>query len=212
MSLPPEYFAQMYAAHDDPWQFRTRWYEQRKRALTLAALPRSTYDRVFEPGCSIGLLTTALAPRCRELVASDVSDAAVTACRAATAGFPHVTVARVQVPHDWPDGRFDLVVLSELGYYLDAADLLVLVARAASSLSIGGTLLACHWRHGVADHLLSGDAVHEAVHAHPDLVAASRHVEEDFRLDVLTRGAVLSPARREGLLNGEQVAPPDHQP
>jgi hypothetical protein len=39
--LPDAYFAQIYTADADPWGFATRWYEQRKYALTLAALPRT---------------------------------------------------------------------------------------------------------------------------------------------------------------------------
>ena len=61
MSLQPAYFDDMYAESPDPWGFRTRWYEERKFALTMAALPRRRYRRVFEPGCSVGMLTRLLA-------------------------------------------------------------------------------------------------------------------------------------------------------
>ncbi|MFE7421819.1 hypothetical protein [Rhodococcus sp. NPDC057529] len=64
--MGPSYFDAMYAASPDPWGFGDRWYEQRKYALTLAALPRPRYRRAFEPGCSIGILTAALAHRCDE--------------------------------------------------------------------------------------------------------------------------------------------------
>ena len=47
MSLPTDYFAQMYAGSPDPWGFRSRWYEQRKRAVTLAALQQPRYRRGF---------------------------------------------------------------------------------------------------------------------------------------------------------------------
>ena len=39
MSLTGDYFDRMYAGAADPWGFGSRWYEQRKYALTLAALP-----------------------------------------------------------------------------------------------------------------------------------------------------------------------------
>ena len=77
MTLPPTYFADMYAGAEDPWGFRSRWYEQRKRDVTLAALTRPRYRRAFEPGCSIGVLTAALADRCDEVVAADVDERAV---------------------------------------------------------------------------------------------------------------------------------------
>jgi len=200
MSLPVEYFAQMYAGSDDPWGFRSRWYEQRKRDVTLAALTEPRYRRAFEPGCSIGVLTEGLAGRCDEVVATDIDDRALAAARQAMVGHDHVTVARLEVPRAWPDGMFDLVVVSELGYYLSKLAFDLLVDRVVASLSPHGTLLACHWRHPVADYPATGDEVHERLLARPDLTGAVRHEEEDFRLDLLTRGAAPSPARREGLV------------
>jgi SAM-dependent methyltransferase len=200
MSLPVDYFTQMYAGSDDPWGFRTRWYEQRKRDVTLAALTRPRYRRAFEPGCSIGVLTAGLAARCDEVVASDIDDRALAAAREAVAGHDHVRVSRLEVPAAWPTGTFDLVVVSELGYYLDPAALDLLLERVVGSLSPDGTLLACHWRHPVADYPATGDEVHERLLSRAELTSAVRHVEEDFRLDLLTRGAAPSPARRGGLV------------
>ncbi len=37
--LPVDYFAKMYAAQSDPWDFESRWYEQRKYALRVAMVP-----------------------------------------------------------------------------------------------------------------------------------------------------------------------------
>ena len=81
MSLGPEYFEDLYARHADPWGFADRWYEQRKRALLLASLPRPRFARAFEPGCSIGVLTAELAPRCDALLATDVAEGALSAAR-----------------------------------------------------------------------------------------------------------------------------------
>ncbi len=200
MTLPVEYFQRMYAESEDPWGFRSRWYERRKRELTLAALPRPRYTRAFEPGCSVGALTTLLAGRCDALVATDVDESAVASASAAVRDRRHVAVRRLRVPQEWPAGGFDLVVLSEIGYYLDPGDLAILVDRAVASLTDGGTLLACHWRHPVADYPGTGDAVHDALGARPALVRAVGHVEEDFLLDVWTKGSTASVARREGLV------------
>lgn len=200
MSLPTEYFQRMYAHSADPWGFRTRWYERRKRDLTLASLTRPRYARAFEPGCSVGALTALLAGRCDALVASDVSESAVAAAAAAVGDAEHVEVRRMRVPHEWPDGSFDLVVLSEVGYYLDPGDLDDLAHRAVASLDEGGALLACHWRHPVADYPTTGDVVHDVLRARPALVPAVAHVEEDFRLDMWTKGPTASVARREGLV------------
>jgi hypothetical protein len=200
MSLPPDYFARQYAGSPDPWGFRTRWYEQRKRDVTLACLPRPSYRSGFEPGCSIGVLSTALAGRCERLLVADVEGSALATCRAELIGVDHVEVHQMRVPDEWPVGEFDLVVVSELGYYLDSSSLAVLLDRAVDSLEDGGTLLACHWRHPVADYPLSGDVVQERVLARAELVPLVSHVEPDFRLDVLTKGLARSPAQAEGLV------------
>ena len=77
MTLDPGYFRDQYAASADPWGLAERWYEARKYTVTTALLPRQRYGMAFEPGCSIGVLTALLAPRCDTLLACDaVPDAA----------------------------------------------------------------------------------------------------------------------------------------
>ena len=78
-------------------------------------------------------------------------------------------VERLSVPQEWPDGMFDLVVVSEVGYYLGPADLEQLLDRAVGSLAPRGTLLACHWRHPVPDYPATGDEVHHRLLARPEL-------------------------------------------
>lgn len=199
MSLGPEYFEDLYARHEDPWGFTDRWYEQRKRALLLASLPRPRFARAFEPGCSIGVLTAELAPRCEALLATDVAERALAAARARLAGAPGVVLERRAVPGQWPPGPFDLVVLSEVGYYCSEPDLAVLAERAAASLAPGGVLAACHWRHPVGDYPVTGDAVHAALRSRPGLAVLAEHVEEDFRLDVLVPAPAVSVARASGV-------------
>lgn len=187
MSLPTSYFDAMYAASPDPWGLAHRWYEQRKYALTLAALPRQRYRSAYEPGCSVGVLSERLAGRCDRLLAADAAASAVRAARARLAGLPNVVVERRAVPAEWPEGRFDLIVLSELGYYLDLPDLGRLVRSAVEALEPGGDLVAVHWRHPVAAYPLSGDAVHAVVAAEPGLANTCRHIEADFLLEVFAR-------------------------
>ena len=194
-------FDRFYAdAGDDPWGFTDRWYELRKRSLTMAILPRERFGRVFEPGCSIGMLTELLAGRCEDLLATDVSGVAIEQARTRTARFEHVRVERGSVPAQWPAGTFDLVVLSEVGYYCGAVDLGRLVTRARRSLAPGGVLVACHWRHPVEQYPLSGDEVHERLRAEPGLDLVAQHVEEDFVLEVFGRRPVTSVARATGLV------------
>ena len=195
MTLPTDYFDAMYAGSKDPWGFRDRWYELRKRAVTMAALPAARYTRAFEPGCSVGVLTTDLAERCDTVVAYDPSRAAVDAARAAVTTRSTIEVRQGRVPQDWPEGTFDLVVLSEVAYYLEPGDLTQLVDRCLSSLVEGGTLLSCHWRHEVEDYPATGDEVHAALGERRELYGLVHHLEEDFVLDVWSHGRTPSVAR-----------------
>lgn len=205
MTLPQGYFADLYERSADPWAISGRWYEQRKRAMVMAALPRPRFQRVFEPGCANGELTVLLAARAAELVAWDGVERAVLTCRAAVAGqagLGSVGVEVASVPDRWPAGEFDLVVLSELGYYLGDEDLGLLLDRTVASLTDGGVLLAVHWRHTAQGYPSTGDDVHAAIAEHAGLVPLASYLDEDFALDVLvaTEGEPESVARATGVL------------
>lgn len=204
-STPASYFDRMYSGTADPWDLAGRWYERRKYALTLAALPRPRYRRAFEPGCSVGVLTRLLAERCDAVVATDRVPAAVAEAAARNRDLPHVDVARLTVPEEWPEGTFDLIVLSELLYYFDATALAEILARAAGSLEPGGTLVTVHWDHPVPEHRLTGTQLAPLLRDVPGLVAGPEFHDPDFVLSLhhrpLTDGSPPpSPARAEGLV------------
>lgn len=160
-ATPDTYFDAMWATGDDPWAHATRWYEARKYGLTVAALPRRRYRRSFEPGCGTGVLTRALGERSDEHLAMERHPRGVAATRDRCAGVPTVRVVQGRIPDDWPDGDHDLVVLSEVLYYLTADELDAVLDRCATSLRPGGDLVAVHYRGIVAEHTWSGDEVHE---------------------------------------------------
>lgn len=162
MTLPPRYFEEVYGASDDPWNFETSAYEAAKYARTLAALPLERYARGLEVGCSIGVLTAQLAHRTRELVATDINEKALARARERCAALPQVRFERRALPDDLPAGPFDLVLLSEVLYYLSPADLERALDAVLARLSPGGTLLLVHWTPPVHDYPQTGDAVHEA--------------------------------------------------
>ena len=160
-TLPERYFAEIYASDPDPWRFTSSAYEAEKYDATLRALPRARYANALEVGCSIGVFTRMLAPRCGALTALDIAEAALEAARARCADVPQVRFVRGAVPEVWPEGRFDLIVFGEMLYFLSPADLARLVARVEASLSPGGDCLLVHWL-GETDYPLSGDAAAES--------------------------------------------------
>lgn len=199
-SMDAAYFDGMYARHDDPWGFDSRWYEERKRGIVAASLPRDRYTSAFEAGCSTGALTALLADRCDRMLAVDLAAAAVDRARQRLSGRAHVDIRRAELPAEWPASTFDLVVLSEVAYYWDDTDLDRALDAAERSLRPDGHLVACHWRHPVAEYPRSGDAVHAALAARSGLRRLVRHEEEDFVLEVFGSSSARSVAAEAGLV------------
>lgn len=200
-TVPSAWFDAFYRRNPgDPWGFETRWYEQRKRMLLLASLPVREIGAVLEIGCSTGLLTEELAARARSVVAMDAAEPAVRAARERLASRRHVTVRRGAVPADWTEGRFDAIVLSEVGYYLSTEDLRHTLDRIDAALTENGFLVACHWRHPVELHPQTGDEVHRVLRSMAGWETTVRHEERDFVLEVFAREPARSVAEAEGLV------------
>jgi SAM-dependent methyltransferase len=189
-----EYFEALYRRAGDPWNYHDSWYERRKYAITLASLPRARYRLAWEPACSIGVLTRALAGRADRVLASDASPSAL---EKAALGVPperpegdgriEWSLATLPGPLPAPAGAADLVVLSEILYYLGAEDRAAVLASAHEVLAPGGDLVVVHWRPRADDAHLSGDEVNAWVRARPGWFALVRHDDEAFVLDVLRR-------------------------
>ena len=192
-------FDGMFESSEDPWDVDSSWYERRKRAATLAAPLTERLGRVLEVGCSTGVLTAELAPRADSVLALDVSAEALRRASERLASWgDRVELRRARVPRDWPEGEFDLVVLSEVGYFWTPEDLAEVTRRLPSSLAPGATVLLCDWRHPVDGWPLDGEDVHDALRGLPGLEVLVRHEEEDFLVELLGAPVTDSPARREG--------------
>jgi LmbE family N-acetylglucosaminyl deacetylase len=178
----PSYFERLYRADADPWDLAGRWYERRKRSLLLAALPRERFRRAFEPGCGPGQLSGLLRQRVDELVATDAA--------------PRPGTPRLRIPGEWPDGRFDLIVLSEVAYYV--TDLAALAGRITDSLDPDGVVVLCHWRRPAPDHPQDAATVHAALPRLTGLHRLAGYADADFLLDVLAADP-RSVAEREGI-------------
>ena len=183
-SLPPSYFDGLYAADPDPWRFATSGYERDKYAATLAALAARRFANALEVGCSIGVLTRALAPQCRVLLALDVAEAALHQARARCADLAQVRFERRHVPQDWPDGSYDLILLSEIVYYLSETDVDALADRVRGAITPGGAVLLVHWL-GLTNYPLSGDVASERLIARLGFAPVRQRREPEYRLDLL---------------------------
>ena len=190
-SLSTRYFDDVYEASTDPWDFETSAYEAGKYRATLAALGGRRFRNAFEIGCSIGVLSQRLAGICDRLLAVDVSEAPLARARERCAGLAHVRFERMRVPAEFPDETFDLVVVSEVGYYWSRADLVTVAERIEAALEPGGAWLLVHWTPAVADYPLRGDEVHDLVLGRCGAVGALSHAggsrQDTYRLDLFEK-------------------------
>ncbi len=185
-SLPPAYFDRLYAADPDPWRFATSDYERAKYQDTLRALGLGRFRSALEVGCSIGILTRQLAGRVDRLLALDVAETALAQARRRCADLQNVQFARARVPQDWPSGTFDLILFSEVLYYLSPSDIVHTAAAGLRSLSSDGIVLLVHWT-GATDYPCSGDEAAELFIAAclPVLRTVTQERQAEYRLDRL---------------------------
>jgi len=208
MRKPPkrEYFESVYEQSADPYDYETSSFNHRKYERTIEVLEHRRYSRVLEAGCSIGTFTAMLAPLSDEVLATDISEKAVIAARERLADFPHVRIQQRTLPEETPKGPFDLIVASDILYYMPRDVILATLQRFEEVLAPGGALLAFHgrwytWRHQAVKLIekaiphssrlwplkhrtLHGDEVHELLAGHTRLVNTVRLVEPRYLLDL----------------------------
>jgi SAM-dependent methyltransferase len=193
------YLNSLYRDSEDPWHLRGTWYEMRKRDVVMSCLPRRRYSSTFEPGCSVGELTLRLALRSDSVLAADFHPDAVRITRVRVAGLPGVRVEQLLLPDQWPtDEAFDLVVLSELGYFFVPAAWQRLCSLVARTTLPNATVIACHWRHDFNERTASTQDLHARLADILGWPLRSHLVDDDFVLDVWTNSAH-SLAHAEGL-------------
>jgi 2-polyprenyl-3-methyl-5-hydroxy-6-metoxy-1,4-benzoquinol methylase len=151
-TLPPAYFEAKYRADIDPWKFRSSKYERGKYQATIEALAKPKYAAALEVGCSIGVFTKLLSERCANLLAIDASE---TAIEVAILANPEVSFLAATLPEEFPKGRFDLIVLSEVLYYFSKPDLKRVAQSCMDAITQGGDIILCHWL-GETDYPLTG--------------------------------------------------------
>jgi trans-aconitate methyltransferase len=189
-SFAPDYFRGLYAKDPDPWRFATSDYERDKYAATIAALGDRSIARAFEVGCSIGILTRQLAARCGTLLAVDVAEEALIQARQNCADFTNVELRKMIIPAEWPaeHEQFDLILLSEVLYFLSPEDIQRTARKTMESTARGGAVLLVNWL-GATDYPCGGDEAVEIYRAAcAESMALKLHRREaEYRIDLLER-------------------------
>ncbi|MEV4422988.1 SAM-dependent methyltransferase [Patulibacter sp. NPDC049589] len=185
-----DHFEARFRADPDPWRYEASAYERAKYARTLDACGPGPFPRALELGAANGVFSALLAKRCEELVTIDFSPTAVGLARERLAGAAHVTVLQGTIPDDLPLGDgFDLVVASEVLYYLPGDDFRRTVDRLPRLLGAGGRLVAAHWTGQAPDLHRSAAETHRALRTGsglrpvPDPVGATAAPARGYLLD-----------------------------
>ena len=136
------HFEELLASGEDPWRYESA-YERRKYEQTLSLVPPGV-RRALEIGCAEGHFTVGLAPHVDDLLAADISEVALDRARARCEGLPNVRFLQLDVAGDALPGRFDLIVCSELLYYIGRDRLPEVAHKLSEALVPGGALVLAH--------------------------------------------------------------------
>lgn len=188
-TLTEKYFDKVYDANKDPWNFETSDYENKKYAATIKALTKASYKNAFEIGCSIGVLSKMLAEKCTHLLAVDSVEAPLKNARKRLQGHKNVQIERMTVPHNFGKEKYDLIIISEVAYYLNDKDLKLLRNKTIEHLAKGGQLLMVHWTPQVHDYPQTGDGVNDYYMALNNSLLKHLYNEraETYRLDLFEK-------------------------
>jgi cyclopropane fatty-acyl-phospholipid synthase-like methyltransferase len=183
-------FEARYRRDLDPWGYESSPYEQAKYDATLAACGSGPFTRALELGSSIGVLSARLAARCQRLVTIDgsptaVADARRRLSRETAEGTVDVTLGTV--PGDIPDGPYDLVLASEILYYLQLEPLSATLTRVRKVTVPGARLVAVHWRPAGPERPFTAAEVHARLDEQPWLERIASASTDDYLLDVHRR-------------------------
>ncbi|PZX16497.1 nodulation protein S (NodS) [Palleronia aestuarii] len=171
----------LYDATDDPWNFRTSAFELGRLDAVARALPRPRYESALELGCGNGELARRIASRCAAYTGLDAVPTALAAARLAV---PEACFVEGFLPCDLPGENHDLVLLSEILYFLDR-DAIRDLAACIDRTSPQADVVTVTWG-GPTGHALTGA---EAVAAFADATPRARRQIETgalYRIEIFT--------------------------
>jgi len=192
--IDKQYFDNLYAASTDPWDFAASPYEQEKYQHTITSLAGRQFDRGLELGCSIGILTELLSAQCGSILGVDISEQPVAIARERLKDRSNIDFTVLQIPQQFPGGKFNLIVVSEVAYYLSNDDLQLSRELIFESLTEGGTLCLVHWRTQIEGCMFNGDEVNEYFLQEPGIRQTYQSINDKYRIDVIEKHSVAVPS------------------
>jgi SAM-dependent methyltransferase len=177
-----DFFETLYTKKSDPWSFASNDYELDRYNHLLHALPEQYYNRVFEPGCSIGVLTKKIAFIANSVDAFDISPTAISLAKKRCSNLKNINFQCQALENVLPHMQTDLIILSEIGYYFNADTWQTTVIKLLNNCE-NTTLLMGHWLGKSSDHILKGDEVHEIIESIAGLYKEYSKRTKQFRID-----------------------------
>lgn len=186
-AISASHFETMFAQSPDPWRYDSEPYERDRFQRTVTALAGRRYRAALELGCANGALTEQLAPLCDRLLATDTSRAALNAARNRLEGHANVVLEQRTMPQDMPDARFDLIVASDMLYYLGLDGVVALMAAIERSATRDARVLLASYL-GETETIITGEMAAEIAIAHlPGWTQIHADRTDRLRIDVLAR-------------------------
>jgi peptidoglycan/xylan/chitin deacetylase (PgdA/CDA1 family)/protein-L-isoaspartate O-methyltransferase len=131
-------------ASPDPWNYGSV-YEQVKYTQTLALIPAGCGRRALEIACAEGVFTAMLAPRVDQLLAVDISEQALERAAGRCRGRHNIEFRQLDLVSDPVPDNLDLIVCSEVLYYLeDETQLAAVAVKLRNALKPGGRIVTAH--------------------------------------------------------------------
>ncbi len=146
-STSPAIFDLMYRCKKDPWNYSTSDYEKKKYEETLEAITDRRFGRILEVGCAEGVFTDMLSIHGDEVIAVDVSQTALERAKCRNCDNLHVKFHCSNIEKDCLEGKFDLILCSEVLCYMDTPERVAYVRdKLIDSLEPDGCFLLVHMR------------------------------------------------------------------
>jgi peptidoglycan/xylan/chitin deacetylase (PgdA/CDA1 family) len=187
---------EMIFATPDPWDCGSA-YEAEKYRRTLELLPAGRIDAALELACAEGHFTRLLAPRVSRLTAVDISDRALLRAAERCRDLSDIAFRRLDLEVDPLPAALDLIVCSEVLYYVaDEATLRRVAERLRDALGPGGHLVMAHAfvladepdRTGLdCDHPFGATTIAHVFAATPGLVSERALATSLYRVDRFRR-------------------------
>lgn len=180
-------FDRRFRVDPDPWRFETSDYERAKREATAGACGPLAGRTILELGAANGVLAARLAPAARALVAVEGAPAAAQLARERLAELPHARAVEGLIPEAVPPGPYDVVVASEILYYLQPDAYASTLDALDHWLAPGGRLVAVHWRPTSEERPRSAEQVHADLAGLRFLELVETRDTADYLLAILER-------------------------